>query len=260
MAIFKDPEQILKLREAGRRLATVLDAVVRVAQPGTNTAELDALAERLIREAGDKPSFLGYTPSGANRPYPATLCVSINHEVVHGIPNEQPQTLREGDIVSLDLGLIHQGVFVDIARTVGVGAIDEVARRLMEATESALMAGIDAARPSARIGDIGAAIARSARKAGFSIVRELGGHGVGDAVHEAPYVPNEGEPHTGPRLIEGMALAIEPMLNEGSRHIVLDADGYTYKTKDGKRSAHFEHTILVGRDGAEIVTKLQPAS
>ena len=254
MAIFKTSEEIALLREAGRRLAAVLEDVVAATRPGVTTGELDTLAEGQIRAGGDTPSFLGYTPLGANRPYPATLCVSVNDEVVHGIPNETPKILREGDMVSLDLGLIHRGVFVDMARTIAVGKVDEAGVRLMEATEASLSAGIAAARPGARIGDISAAIARSAQALGFAIVRELGGHGVGRAVHEAPYVPNEGEAGTGPHLTLGMTLAIEPMLNEGSRHIFLADDGYTYRTKDHKRSAHFEHTVLLAEGGAVIVT------
>jgi methionyl aminopeptidase len=255
MAIFTAHKDIALLREAGKRLATILEAVVVATRPGVETTTLNMLAEERIREGGDTPSFLDYTPIGAERPYPATLCISINNEVVHGIPNEGLKIVQEGDIVSLDLGLIHQGIFVDMARTIAVGVVDEAGTCLMQATERALLAGIAVARPGARIGDISEAIAQSARSDGFSIVRELGGHGVGRAVHEAPYVPNIGEKGTGPKITVGMTLAIEPMLNEGSRHIVLGADGYTYRTKDGKRSAHFEHTIFVTEEGVEIVTK-----
>lgn len=256
MAIFKTDNDIAILREAGRRLAVVLDAVIDAAMPGVRTADLNTLAEQRIRDGGDKPAFLGYTPVGAKRPFPATLCVSVNDAIVHGIPNESPYVLKSGDIVGLDLGLVHKGVFVDMARTIGVGEIDENAKRLLAATESALNAGVAAVRAGARMGDISSAIEQSALPTGFGIVRELGGHGVGRAVHEEPYVPNIGDKGTGPKLIEGMALCIEPMLNEGGRHIVLAPDGYTYKTKDHSRSAHFEHTILVTKGGAEIVTRV----
>ncbi len=255
MALFKQEEERAILREAGRRLAVVLDAVSALVAPGVSTALLDEEAERLIRAGGDRPAFLGYTPSGAKRPFPATLCVSVNDEIVHGISNENPQTLHEGDIVGLDIGLVHRGIFVDMARTVGVGSIDKDASKLIKATEAALRAGIAAARPGGKIGDISAAVEKVGRESGFGIVRELGGHGVGHAVHEAPYIPNVGERGTGATLSPGMAICIEPMLNEGSRFIKLAADGYTYKTKDGKRSAHFEHTILITESGNEVVTR-----
>ena len=251
--ILTTPEEKKILRGAGRRLASVLREVVSAVRPDIKTIELDRLAERLIREGGDLPAFLNYTPDGADRPYPNTLCVSINNEVVHGVPGER--ILKEGDIVGLDLGLKRNGLFVDSAVTVPVGRVDDKALKLMETTKKALMAGISAARAGGRIGDIGSAVEKVGKKAGYSIVRVLGGHGVGKNVHERPYVPNYGKEGTGEILKEGLLLAIEPMFNEGGEDVVLDEDdGYTFRTEDGSRSAHFEHTILVTDTGAEIVT------
>lgn len=243
------------LIEAGKRLAAVLQALRAAALPGVTTEELDDLAERLIIEGGDEPCFLGYTPEGAQRPYPATLCVSINDEIVHGIPNETPKTLKIGDIVGLDLGLRHEGIIVDAAITVGVGQVSEESLRLMRATEAALAAGIAEARVGNHVGDIAAAIQQEIERAGFKVVKELGGHGVGDHVHEEPFIPNYGRKGEGEELTEGMVLALEPISAAGKASVVLAPDGYTYRTKDGSRSAHFEHTILIERDGPIIVTQ-----
>ena len=248
-------EQRAILIEAGKRLARVLEALRAKVAPGVSAEELDDLAEQLIREGGDTPAFLGYTPDGARRPFPATLCVSINDEVVHGIPNEDPKTLKEGDIVGLDLGLVHEGIIVDAAITVAVGTIDEASKKLMHATEEALAAGIRAVRPGAYVGDIGHAIQEVIEHAGFAVVRELGGHGVGERVHEDPFIANFGRPGTGPGLALGMVLALEPIASLGKAAVSLGPDGYTYRTKDGSRSAHFEHTILIEKDSALVVTK-----
>lgn len=250
----RDASEREALIEGGRRLARVLNELRAMVAPGTSTEALDDKAEALIRDGGDEPAFLGYTPEGAARPYPATLCVSINDEIVHGIPNEEPKTLKEGDIVGLDLGLRHDGVIVDAAITVPVGNIDVATKKLLSATETALQAGIDAARPGAHVGDISSAIQKEIEHAKFSVVKSLGGHGVGDLVHEEPFVPNFGRPGSGPALEEGMVLALEPISSAGKGAVVLAPDGYTYRTKDGSRSAHFEHTILIEKDGARIVT------
>ena len=242
------------LVEGGKRLARTLEALKRKIVPGVTSEELDDVAEAMIRDGGDTPAFLGYTPEGARRPYPATLCVSINDEVVHGIPNESVKTLKEGDIVGLDLGLTHHGVIVDAAITVPVGRIDEESKKLLSATERALSAGIKEAIPSNRMGDVSYAIQKEIEEAGFKVVRELGGHGVGDRVHEEPFVPNFGRPGTGAVLEEGMVLALEPIAAAGKAAVILAPDGYTYRTKDGSRSAHFEHTILIEKDGACIIT------
>lgn len=256
MITLKTSEDIVKLREAGKRLAGILAVLKGAVAPGVSAAELDRIAEALVRDGGDKSAFLHYKPAGAKRPYPASLCVSINDEIVHGIPNESDKILKEGDIVSLDMGLIHQGLIVDSAITVGVGKIDDKAKKLLQATEEALYKGIKAAVGGGRVGDIGAAIENYAVPKGFSLADELAGHGVGYKVHEDPFVPNTGFPGEGPLLKPGMVLAIEPMLNEGGSEIVFDKkDGYTIRTKDGSRSAHFEHTVLITEGGAEILTK-----
>ena len=244
------------LMEAGKRLDIILETLAAKVAPGVSTEDLDDLAEQLIREGGDEPSFLGYTPEGAHRPYPASLCVSINDEVVHGIPNESPKILKSGDIVSLDLGLTYKGIIVDAARTVPVGKIDAESTRLLRVTEDALVAGIGAARVGNHIGDISHAIESAYRGTNFSVVRVLGGHGVGDRVHEEPFVPNVGRAGEGELLIEGMVLALEPIANAGKAAVVLASDGYTYRTKDGSRSAHFEHTILIEKAGPLVVTKV----
>jgi len=250
----KKPEEIAILREGGKRHAEILRQIARVVKPGISSAKLNTLAEKLIKENGDEAAFLDYTPKGAKRPYPAALCVSINNEIVHGIPNEKEKILKEGDIVSLDLGLCHDGLFTDAAITVPVGEIDELAKKLIETTKKALAIGIGAARGNGFVGNIGAAIEKFVKPFGYGIVRDLAGHGIGYAIHEPPFVPNFGKKGKGEKLLPGMVLAIEPMLNEGTEEVVLDEDGYTYKTADGKRSAHFEHTVVIADSDAEILT------
>lgn len=241
------------LIEAGKRLAGVLARLEQEVASGRTTGELDALAESLIRDGGDMPAFKGYTPDGARYPFPAALCISVNDEVVHGIPGDR--ALTEGDIVSLDLGLVHNGLVVDAAVTVPVGNVDEVSIRLMEATRVALDRAMAAARPGNRIGDISYAIGQTFKNTDFSVVKVLGGHGVGRSVHEEPYVANDGHPGTGPEIVPGMVLALEPIANAGKAAVLLDNDGYTYRTRDGSRSAHFEHSILIEEEGTTILTK-----
>lgn len=253
MTITNDTERA-NLIEAGKHLAAVLEALRAKVAPGVTAEELNDAAERMILEAGDEPCFLGYTTEGARRPYPAALCVSINDEVVHGIPNESVKILKEGDIVGLDLGLAHKGVIVDAAITVPVGEVSEGAKKLLAATERALLAGISKAVPGNHMGDISHAIQKEIEGAGFRVVKELGGHGVGDMVHEEPFIPNFGRPGEGELLSEGMVLALEPIANMGKAAVTLAPDGYTYRTKDGSRSAHFEHTILLQKGGARIIT------
>jgi methionyl aminopeptidase len=244
------------LREGGKRLAYVLQAVARATVSGVSTKTLDDLAEKLIRDGGDTPSLIGYTPHGAKREYPATICISINEEVVHGIPNENPKIIQEGDIVGLDCVLTHKGVFVDAAISVVAGKADPAAKDLLSATKEALAAGMAAARGGNHVGDVSAAIEAVGVKRGYGIVYELGGHGVGNSVHEEPYIPNVGDAGTGPELVPGMVIAIEPMFTEGTPKVKLMLDGYTFVTRDGSRSAHFEHTILVTEKAPEILTKL----
>lgn len=254
MARIKSDDDIKKLRTAGKILAGVLDAVEKAVAPGVKLLELDAIAENTIRASGATPAFLNYQPYGAYRPFPSTLCVAVNDVVVHGIPHETNYVLKEGDIIGIDTGLWYEGVAVDSGRTVAVGAIDEKAQHLLSVTKEALMAGITEAKAGNTTGDIGNAIERHVKGSGLSIIQELAGHGVGHMIHEPPSIPNFGKKGSGAKLIKGMVLAIEPMLNEGSRHVVFLPDGYTVKTKDGKRSAHFEHTILVTSGEPEILT------
>lgn len=256
MITVKTKKEIAILREGGRRLAEVLQKVAAEVRPGVSSKTLNDLAQKLITDGGDTPSFLNYSPKGAKRPYPAALCVSVNDEVVHGIPNEQEKILKEGDMVTLDAGLVHEGLFTDSAVTVGVGKIDANAKKLLETTKKALAVGISAVRAGATTGDVGFAIEEFVTPFGYGIVRELAGHGVGYAVHEEPFVPNFGREGEGIVLKAGMVIAIEPMLNEGGAGIRLDPDGYTYRTKDGSRSAHFEHTIAITENGAEILTQM----
>ncbi len=253
--IIKTSEERAGIIEAGRRLGVVLEEVAKAVAPGVTSAELDALAERLITNAGDRPAFKGYTPEGAGRKYPATLCVSVNDEVVHGVPTENPVTLKEGDIVALDLGLVHDGFFVDSAVTVPVGKTDKKSMELIAATQASLEAAIAAARPGARVGDISHATERAFKGTGFSVVKLLGGHGVGRAVHEEPFIANAGHPGTGPEIVAGMVLALEPIANAGKAAVTISNDGYTYRTRDGSRSAHFEHTILVEEGETLVVTR-----
>jgi len=241
--------------ESGRRLGVILEKVAEAVAPGVTTLELDELAEKLIREGGDIPAFKGYTPDRSTRPYPATLCISVNDEVVHGIPNEAPKVLKEGDIVSLDLGLIHEGFITDSAVTVGVGKVDAKAQKLMDTTQAALEVAIFAAIAGNRVGDISYATEQAFKGTDFSVVKLLGGHGVGNHVHEEPWIGNAGKKGTGPELKKGMVLALEPIANEGKGGVTLASDGYTYRTKDGTRSAHFEHTIIIQAEEALVVTR-----
>lgn len=256
MIIIKTKEEIEILREGGKRLAAVLYKVKDMVKPGVSTKDLDLYAEKLIREMGDVPAFLNYRPAGAKTPFPASLCVSVNDEVVHGIPDKK-RALKEGDIVSIDLGLKHRGLFTDMAVTVGVGAVSPASQKLMDTTEKALQVAIDAARGGSTVGDIGHAVESFVRgqKTQYGIVEVLSGHGVGRAIHEDPYIPNFGKAGKGEKLVPGMVVALEPMLNNGTKNVTLDDDGYTFRTADGKKSAHFEKTILITEGEAEILTK-----
>jgi len=256
MPVFiKTTKEIELLRESGKNLSHVLDVVAEAVRPGVTTKDLDILAEKTIRGLGDVPAFLNYTPYGAEFPYPATICASVNEEIVHGIPRET-KVLKEGDIIGLDFGLIHKGLVSDSARTIGVGKISEKSQKLIDTTKKALEVGIAAARAGAHSGDIGVAIEAFVKPYKYGIPYELGGHGVGRHVHEDPFIPNWGKKKgQGVKLKPGMVIAIEPMLNEGKKGIILDKDGYTYITADRSLSAHFEHTVLITKDGApEVLT------
>lgn len=255
MITIKTKEEIVALREGGKRLARILGELKKKVAPGVSGTKLETLAREFSSQDGDRAAFLKYTQRGGKRAFPAALCLSINDEVVHGIPHEREKILKEGDIVSLDMGLVHQGLYTDMAVTIPVGEISTAAQKLLRVTEEALYVGIKTARAGRTTGDIGYAIEKFVAPAGYGIVRELAGHGVGYAVHEDPYVPNFGSRGTGVKLKPGMVIAIEPMLTLGGREIVLDADGFTYRTKDGSLAAHFEHTIVVTDTGSEILTE-----
>ena len=251
--IIKTKEQIEIIREGGKILAEVLRRVAKKVAPGVSTYELDKYAYDLIKEKGGTPAFLNYKPEGAPKAYPASICISVNTEIVHGIPSKS-KILKEGDIISLDLGLKYKGLFTDHAVTVPVGKISKKDQSLLDDTRKTLEIGIWAARGGATVGDIGHAIESFVNRK-YGIVRELSGHGVGVKIHEDPYVPNYGKAGKGQKLIPGMIIAIEPMLNIGKDNIVSASDGWTIKTADGSRSAHFEHTILITEGEAEILTK-----
>lgn len=254
MIKLKTKEEIAILKEGGRRLASILEAVKKKVVPGVKTSELEDLARKLINEESDGAAFLDYTPQGAPKPYPAALCVSVNEEIVHGIPKDRE--LKEGDVVGLDLGLIHDGLYTDMAMTVPVGKISREAEKMIKVAEDALEAGIWAAVSGKRVGDISVAIEQTIKGAGLRVVKELAGHGVGYAPHEDPFVPNYGKAGTGPELVPGLVIAIEPMVTSGSGEIEITDDGFTFVTRDGKLATHAEKTIVITETGAEIITKL----
>ncbi len=255
MATLTEIKHLKSLKKSGQILVSVLSKLKSLAKPGVSTLTLEEVARDIIQKAGAKPAFLGYTPSGARRAFPAATCISINNEVVHGIPNEKPRVLKEGDIVSLDTGVCFEGIYTDSAITVPVGKVDDAAKLLLKATKEALMAGIKAAKLGKRTGDIGAAVEKVALKYGFPVADDLGGHGLGFSPHDDPFVPNFDMRGQGKVLTEGMLIAIEPMLNEGTSKVRMLGDGYTFVTADGKRSAHFEHTVLITKKGPVIMTK-----
>jgi len=244
--IIKSAEELAIMRQAGKIVGSVLEILSHQVKPGMTTMELDIIAAREVAKLGAKPSFKGY------HGFPATLCVSVNDEIVHGIPGKR--VLHDGDIVSLDFGAIFDGFQGDAAVTVGIGKIAPEAKRLMETTKGSLEAGIAAARSGATLGDISAAIQDYAEARGYSVVREYTGHGIGREMHEDPQIPNFGLPGTGPTLKKGMTLALEPMLNTGDWRTRLGNDHWTVLTADGSLSAHFEHTIVITDTEPEIFT------
>lgn len=256
--IIKTPEEIEIIREGGKHLAAVLYEVKEKVAPGVSTKDLDLYAEKLIREMGDTPAFLNYRPEGASSAFPASLCVSVNDEVVHGIPKRNV-ILKEGDIVSIDLGVKHKGLFTDMAMTVPVGKVSEENLKLLQVTEQSLQAGIDAARAGNTVGDIGYAVesfVRAQKGKKYGIVEVLAGHGVGRMIHEDPFIPNFGKKGTGAKLLPGMIIALEPMVNLGTKNVTIDDDDWTFRTADRKNSAHFEHTILITDGEPEILTQI----
>jgi methionyl aminopeptidase len=245
--VCKSPGEIEKMRAANALVAGVLADLAAMVEPGVTTSQLDAEAERLVRASGAEPAFKGY------RGYPATLCASVNEQVVHGIPSSRP--LVEGDILSLDMGVKLNGYYGDSAITVPVGRIGEDVQRLLQVTQEALERGIEQVRVGGRISDIGHAIQQHVERHGFSVVREFVGHGIGAALHEEPQIANYGEPGRGPRMAEGMVLAIEPMVNMGRPAVKVLPDGWTAVTRDGSLSAHFEHTVAVTANGPLVLTR-----
>lgn len=243
----KSRDEIERIRAAGQVVHEVLQALAAAARPGVTTLELDKLAEALTRRRGAEPAFLGY------HGYPASLCISVNDEVVHGIPSPD-RALAQGDLVSLDFGVVLDGWVADSAITVGVGPLDAESARLVAVTRQALARAIAQAVPGNRVGDLGAAAQAYVESRGLQVVRDFVGHGVGRRLHEPPQVPNFGTPGTGPRLKAGMVLAIEPMVNLGTAAVEHLEDGWTAVTQDGRRSAHFEHTVAVTENGPEILT------
>jgi len=246
MIFLKSESELEIMHQANVLVHRALRAVREAAAPGVSTADLDRLAEDLIREGGGRPAFKGY------RGYPATLCTSVNDEIVHGIPSPKVR-LKAGDLLSVDCGAIVKGYYGDAAITFGIGEISPVARRLMEVTRACLEDAVEQVRPGNRLGDIGAAVQRRAEGAGFGVVRDFVGHGVGRSLHEDPQVPNYGKPGTGLVLRPGLVVAIEPMITEGSWRVRVDEDGWTARTEDGKLSAHFEYSVAVTENGPRVL-------
>ena len=244
----KSKEEINHMREAGRVVAEVLESIGRVIEPGMRTKELEEVAQRVFERRGVLPAFKGY------RGFPSLICVSVNEEVIHGIPGER--VLREGDIVSVDVGVVYNGYYGDGAMTFGVGEISGEALRLIETAKGALELAISVAKEGVRVGDISHAIQSYVEERGFSVIREYAGHGIGRELHEEPPVPNYGYPGEGPVLMSGMTIAIEPMITSGDWRTKVLPDGWTVVTIDGSLSAHFEHTILIKEGEAEVLTKL----
>lgn len=247
MIICRSTDELERMRAAGRLVGEVLAELAGLVAPGVTTADLDAVAEKRIARAGATPAFKGY------HGYPATICASINDEVIHGIPSGR-RLLNDGDIISIDVGASLNGYFGDSAITLPVGQVSEEAATLLRVTEEALYKAIDRVRPGSRISDLGHAVQKHVEAYGFSVVREFVGHGIGQRMHEEPQIPNYGDPGRGPRLTEGMVLAIEPMVNAGKPAVKVLGDGWTAVTRDNSLSAHFEHTVAVTADGPWILT------
>jgi methionyl aminopeptidase len=244
---YKTTHEIEMMARAGRALEAVVEALKEAVRPGIRTIELDRIADRRIRAAGARPGFLGFNG------FPNSICVSVNDEAVHGIPGSR--RLEEGDVVSLDLGLVLDGFWADMGCTVGLGKVDPEAERLMRVTDECLEVAIQHAQPGGRLGDISAAVQAHAEGAGFSVIRQFVGHGIGRQMHEPPQVPNFGAPGSGPQLKPGMTLAIEPMINQGGPDVYIKPDGWTVCTTDGSLSAYSEHTVAITKDGPRVLTR-----
>lgn len=253
MALIKTADETEILAEGGKILARILNAVARAVRPGVSTLELDHMARSEMKKAGVTPAFEGYQMGNQGPKYPAVLCSSVDHEVVHGIPSHK-KILKEGQIIGLDLGIIYKGLYTDAALSVAVGKTSPENEKLLQVTKAALEAGIAQVKPGNRIGDVAYAIQSCAKSAGFSVIRDLIGHGVGHALHEKPDVPNYGRPGTLEELKPGMVIAIEPMFTRGDWRITFLDDGWTVVTADGSPAAHFEHTVAVTENGHKILT------
>jgi methionyl aminopeptidase len=249
----KTTGEIEKMRIAGKAVGEILERLSEMIKPGITTKDIDEFSEKYIRELKMTPAFLGVP--GARYPFPASACVSINDEVVHGIPKVS-RVLKSGDIVSVDMGVFYEGYYGDAARTYAVGAVSDTAANLLKATELSLQKGIEKALPGNRLGDISSAVQTVAENAGFSVVRDFVGHGIGRRLHEEPQVPNYGKAGVGVELLLGMVLAIEPMINEGGYEVYMLDDEWTVATRDGSLSAHFEHTVAIAENSYEILTKV----
>jgi methionyl aminopeptidase len=252
MIVLKTPREIETMREANRIVARILERLGETVKPGVTTGELNGIAEDLIRQANAKAAFKGYKMSN-QKPYPAAICSSVNEEIVHGIPG--PRILKEGDIVGVDVGVIHEGYVGDAARTYAVGSISPEATQLMKVTEESLYKAIDRARAGNRLRDISTAVQKHVEANGFTVVRDFVGHGIGRAMHEPPQIPNYAGVGWNPRLEVGMVLALEPMVNQGTWRIKLLSDEWTAVTADGKLSAHFEHSIAITENGPRILSQ-----
>lgn len=252
MALIKTEKEIELMAEAGRKLALILAELKKEVRAGITTAELDKKTRALIKELKTKSAFLGYQPNGADHPYPAVLCASVNEVVVHGVPSDYE--IQPGDVVKIDMGVVHEGYYADAAITVAVEPVAKETARLIRATSEALTAGIKMAKPGRTLGDIGWAVSERVAKDGFSVVQQLTGHGIGTALHEDPYVFNVGRKGEGEVLKEGMVLAIEPMVALGKPQVKQLADE-SYATKDGSLTAHFEHTVAITKEGPRILTQ-----
>lgn len=250
-------EEIEALREGGKRLATYLNELVAMVKPGVTAAQLEARALELIASQGDEPAFKGHKDRKSDKPYPSSLCLSVNDIFVHSPASDNGAVIQEGDVVKLDFGIKHKGLYTDHAHTVIAGEKkDPEDEKMIKLAYESMALGIAQARVGNTTGDIGYAVEQVARKNGLGFPRNLAGHGVGRAVHEEPHVPNFGAPGSGEKLVEGLVIAIEPMFCRGKGDLYVDKDGYSYRTKDGSRTAHVEHTVLITKDGPEILTKV----
>ena len=253
--VLKTDRDVAGIREAAAVVERVLTVAAECVAPGVLTLRLDEMAEEIIRDAGGRPAFKGYRQGGVGTPFPGSLCISVNDVVVHGIPSDFQ--LREGDIVSVDCGVELGGYFGDFAYTFPVGEISDAAQRLLDTTKASLYAGVEQAVAGRRLGDIGSAVQRMCEGAGYGVVRDLVGHGVGRYLHEPPNVPNRGRRGLGKKLLAGMTLCIEPMINGGTGNVTIDDDGWTVRTGDGAPSAHYEHMVHVRKGPPEVLSSFR---